>query len=126
VALTVALVCLLVLAQALALTARERRPTLSLLRTTGAGRGALARVLAGAAAAVLVPAAVIGVALHWLVLGPAVASMAGGYAALSLTPQADHLALAAGALVGLGAIAVTWVGARLVREPVVAGLREAA
>jgi hypothetical protein len=126
VALTVALVCLVVLAQALVLTVRERRPTIALLRTAGAGRGALARVLAGACAAVLVPAAVLGVALEWFVLGPIVASLAAGYAGLSLTPQAGHLLLAACGLAALGAVAVAWVGARVTREPVVAGLREEA
>ena len=126
VALTVALVCLVVLAQALVLTARERRQTLALLRTAGAGRAALARVLAGACAAVLVPAVVLGVALEVLVLGPLVASLAAGYAGLSLDPSAGHLALAAAGLTALGAIAVALVGRRIEREPVVAGLREEA
>jgi hypothetical protein len=80
VALTVALVCLVVLAQALVVTARERRATLALLRTVGADRGAVTAVLAGACAIVLVPAAIIGVALETVVLGPAVASLAAGYA----------------------------------------------
>jgi hypothetical protein len=126
VALTVALVCLLVLAQALVLTARERRQTLALLRTTGAGRGALARLLGGACAAVLVPAAVLGVALEWLVLGPAVASLAAGYAGLSLAPAVGHLLLASAGLAALGAAAVAFVGRRVEREPIVAGLREEA
>jgi ABC-type antimicrobial peptide transport system permease subunit len=126
VAFTVALVCLAVLAQALVLTVRERRPTISLLRTTGAGRNVLGRVLAGACAVVLVPAALLGVAIEWLLLGPLVGSLAAGYAGLSLTPQAGHLALIAAVLLGLGAIAVSWVAARIVREPVVAGLREQA
>jgi ABC-type antimicrobial peptide transport system permease subunit len=123
---TVALVCLVVLAQALVLTARERRSTLALLRTVGAGRGALARVLGGACAAVLVPAAVLGVAVEVLVLGPAVSSLAAGYAGLSLEPSPGHLALAAVALAALGAIAVGVVGRRVEREAVVAGLREEA
>ena len=126
VALTVSLVCLVVLAQALVLTARERRQTLALLRTTGAGRGALARVLAGACAAVLVPAALLGVALEWLVLGPLVASLAAGYAGLSLTPGPGHLLLAAAGLAALGALAVALVGRRIASEPVVAGLRQEA
>jgi hypothetical protein len=126
VALTVALVSLVVLAQALVLTARERRPTLALLRTTGAGPPALARVLGGACAAVLVPAALLGVALEWLVLGPLVASLAAGYAGLSLAPGAGHLLLAAAGLSALGAIAVAFVGRRVTREPVIAGLREEA
>jgi MacB-like periplasmic core domain/FtsX-like permease family len=123
---TVALVCLVVLAQALVLTARERRPTLALLRTVGGGRAALARVLGGACAAVLVPAALLGVALEVLVLGPAVSSLAAGYAGLSLDPSPGHLALAAAALAALGAIAVGAVGRRVEREAVVAGLREEA
>jgi hypothetical protein len=126
VAVTVALVCLAVLAQALVLTARERRPTIALLRTTGGGRGTLAKVLAGACAVVLLPAAVLGIAIEWLVLGPLVGSLAAGYAGLSLAPQAGQIALATGGLAVLGAVAVVWVAARVVREPVVAGLREQA
>ena len=126
VAFTVALVCLAVLAQSLVLTVRERRPTIAVLRTTGAGRAALGRLLAGACAAVLVPAAVLGLALEWLVLGPLVASLAAGYAGLSLAPRPGHVVLAIGGLLLLGALAVAWVAGRIVREPVVAGLREAA
>ncbi len=126
VALTVALVCLVVLAQALVITARERRATLALLRTVGAGRGALTAVLAGACAVVLVPAALLGLALEAVVLGPAVASLAAGYAGLSLAPTAGHVALAAGGLAVLGAAAVWWVTRRVTSEPVVAGLREEA
>jgi hypothetical protein len=124
VALTVGIVCLVVLAQALVLTARERRATLALLRTVGAGRGALARVLGGACAAVLVPAALLGVAVEVLVLGPLVSSLAAGYAGLSLNPSAGHLALAAAGLAVLGAAAVALVGRRVESEAVVAGLRE--
>jgi ABC-type lipoprotein release transport system permease subunit len=124
VALTVSLVCLAVLAQALVLTARERRPTIALLRTTGAGRKTLALVLTGACAVVLVPAALLGLALEWLVLGPVVGSLAAGYAGLTLTPRPGHVLLVVGGLVVLGAIAVAWVAARIVRETVVAGLRE--
>lgn len=126
VALTVGLVCLAILAQTLVLTARERRPTLALLRTAGAGDRALSRVLGGACAAVLVPALVAGVLLEWLVLGPAVSSLAAGYAGLSLAPGPAHIALSAGGLGILGAIAVFAVGRRVSREPVVAGLREQA
>lgn len=124
VALTVALVCLAVLAQALVLTVRERRPTIALLRTTGAGRADLGRVLAGACAIVLVPSAVLGVAIEWLLLGPLVGSLAAGYAGLTLAPEPTHLLLTAIVLAILGAIAVAYVAVRVVREPVVAGLRE--
>jgi predicted lysophospholipase L1 biosynthesis ABC-type transport system permease subunit len=126
VALTVALVCLAVLVQALVLTARERRPTIALLRTTGADRPVLGRLLAGACLVVLVPAAALGLALEWIVLGPAVSSLAAGYAGLSLAPGPGHVALVVGGLAVLGAAAVAWVASRLVREPVVTGLREEA
>jgi predicted lysophospholipase L1 biosynthesis ABC-type transport system permease subunit len=126
VALTVALVCLAVLTQALVLTARERRPTIALLRTTGAGRPVLARLLAGACLVVLAPAAVAAIAVEWIVLGPAVSSLAAGYAGLSLAPRAGHVVLALGGLAVLGTAAVAWVTARIAREPVVAGLREEA
>jgi len=126
VALAVALTALVVLAQTLVLTARERRPTLALLRTLGGGTATLAAVLAGATATVVVPALVAGVALEWIALGPAVASLAAGYAGLSLAPTAGQIALTAGGLVLLAALAVALVTARVGREPVVAGLREEA
>jgi hypothetical protein len=73
-----------------------------------------------------VPAALLGLALEAVVLGPAVASLAAGYAGLSLAPTAGHVALAAGGLAVLGAAAVWWVTRRVTSEPVVAGLREEA
>ena len=51
------LVCLYMLTQALALTAGERRSAIAVLRACGAGARSIRVLLAGAALAVLVPAA---------------------------------------------------------------------
>ena len=67
-----ALVCLYALVQALALTARDRRPTLALLRATGAGTSTIALVLTGAALAVALPAALLAALLEDLALAPLV------------------------------------------------------
>ena len=80
VGLAIGLVCLYALVQALAMTARERRGAIALLRASGADATTVALVLAGAALAVAVPAAIAGVLLEWLVLGPLVARLAAGYA----------------------------------------------
>src|SRR5207248_11393069 len=57
-------VCLYALLQALALTAYERRGTIAVLRACGAGGGAVRSLLAGAALAVLLPAALVAVLLE--------------------------------------------------------------
>jgi ABC-type lipoprotein release transport system permease subunit len=123
-ALAVGLVCLFALVQALALTARERRGAVALLRAAGADAGTVGTVLAGAAAAVALPAAVLGVALAAGVLGPLTGRLATGFADLSITPSAGQaLAVVAGLLV-LAAAATALVARRVLREPIVAGLRE--
>jgi hypothetical protein len=120
----VALVCLHALVSALALTARERRGAVATLRAAGADARALRRLLGGAAAAVALPALAVAVALEALVLAPLVARLAAGYADLPLGASAGQVGLVAGGLLGL-AWAASWIaGRRLVREPVVAGLRE--
>ncbi len=58
------LVCLYALIQACALTVFERRRTIAVLRACGAGGGAVALVLAGAVAMLVVPAAILGVLLE--------------------------------------------------------------
>ncbi|MCP9491186.1 MAG: ABC transporter permease [Solirubrobacteraceae bacterium MAG38_C4-C5] len=124
VALVNGLVCLYALMQALALTARERRGTIAVLRATGAGRGHVALLLGGVVAAATIPAVVAGLALQRWALGPATADLAAGYADLQLTAAG---AQAAGVAVGvalLAAFASWWVARRTTREPVVVGLRE--
>ena len=82
VAIVDALVCLYALVQGLGLVARERAPTLALLRATGAEGATVGAVLAGAALAVALPAAVLALALERLVLAPLVGHLAAGYADL--------------------------------------------
>jgi ABC-type lipoprotein release transport system permease subunit len=126
VAATVALVCLHALVSALALTARERRGAVATLRAAGADARGLRRLLAGAALAVVVPAAVVAVLLEMVLLSPLVAHLAAGYADLPLGATAGQIALVAGGLMLLSWGAAALTGRRLVREPVVAGLREEA
>ena len=115
--------CLYALVQGLALVARERRPTLSLLRAVGAGPGTVGAVLAGAALAVAVPAAVAAVALEQLVLAPLVGRLAASYAELVPSLSWATAALVACALPLLGLVAAAWVARTVLREPPVAGLR---
>jgi ABC-type antimicrobial peptide transport system permease subunit len=124
VALTVALVCLTSLVQALALTAAERRGAVATLRAAGADARALRRLLAGAALAVVAPAALLALALEGLVLAPATERLAAAYADLPLRTRPGQVVLVAVGLVVLTASASAWTARRLVREPVVAGLRE--
>jgi ABC-type lipoprotein release transport system permease subunit len=124
VGLAVGLVCLYALAQALAVTARERRGAVALLRAVGGDDRTVATVLAGAALTVALPAAVAGVLLEWLVFGPLVARLAAGFAVLPLAPTVGQVAIVLGGLLLLAAAATAVVARRTMREPVVAGLRE--
>jgi putative ABC transport system permease protein len=121
---TVALVCLYALVQALAVTARERRGAVALLRACGGDAGTVALVLLGAAAAVAIPGALAGVALEMTLLGPLVARLAAGFATLPIAPGAGQVLLVFGGLLVLAAIATALVARRVLREPVVLGLRE--
>ncbi|HEX5924051.1 MAG TPA: FtsX-like permease family protein, partial [Baekduia sp.] len=124
VAATVALVCLHALISALALTARERRGAVAILRAAGADARALRRLLGGAALAVVVPATIVAIVLETALLSPLVAHLAAGYADLPLGATAGQIALVAGGLLLLSWAAAALTGRRLVHEPVVAGLRE--
>jgi hypothetical protein len=119
-----AVVCLYALLQGLALTASERRGTVAVLRATGAGRRQVAALFAGAAVAAVVPALLVGVAVHQWLLAPAVAGMAAGYADLPVNAGAGELAIVALGLAALGLGAAAWMTRRAGREPVVVGLRE--
>jgi hypothetical protein len=124
VAIVDALVCLYALVQALGLVARERRPTLALLRATGAESWTVAAVLAGAALAVGLPAAIVALALERLVLAPLVGHLAAGYADVGPRSSLGQAALAIGGLALLGVVAAGWVTRRAVADPPVAGLRD--
>ncbi|CAA9513921.1 MAG: hypothetical protein AVDCRST_MAG67-2839, partial [uncultured Solirubrobacteraceae bacterium] len=86
---------------------------------------ALAVVLAGAAAALALPALAGAVALERLVLGPAVARLAADYATLPLAVAAGDVLLVGGALALMCALAVLGVTRSATREPVAAGLERA-
>jgi hypothetical protein len=124
VGLAVGLVCLYALVQALTMTTRERRGAVALLRACGGDARAVATVLAGAAGAVALPAALAGVLLEWAVFGPLVARLAAGFASLPLSPAPGHVAIVLLGLLALTAGATAVVARRVLREPVVAGLRE--
>jgi ABC-type lipoprotein release transport system permease subunit len=124
VGLAVGLVCLYALVQALAMTARERRGAVAVLRACGGDTRTVATVLAGAALAVAAPAALAGVLLEALVIGPLVARLAAGFASLPLAPSAGQVALVVGGLLMLAVAATTLVARRTMREPVIEGLRE--
>jgi len=119
-----ALVCLFAVGQALALSARERRGTVALLRALGTGRAGLARLFGGSAAALVVPAALLGVLLERFVFGPLVARLAAGYVTLPLTAGPLEIALVLLGLGGLAAGAALWTAWRAERDPITAGLRE--
>jgi ABC-type lipoprotein release transport system permease subunit len=124
VGLAVGLVCLYALVQALAMTARERRSAVALLRATGADARTVALVLGGAAAAVALPAAVAGVLLARFALAPLVGRLAAGFAAVSPEPSLSQAVLVVAGLAALGATATALVARRVMTEPVVRGLRE--
>jgi ABC-type lipoprotein release transport system permease subunit len=124
VGLAVGLVCLYALVQALTVTARERRGAVALLRACGGDAATVALVLAGAAVAVAVPAALAGVLLGTLAFGPLVAHLAAGFASLPLAPTGGQMTLVIAGLLILAAAATALVARRVLREPVVAGLRE--
>jgi ABC-type antimicrobial peptide transport system permease subunit len=124
VGLAVGLVCLYALIQALSVTARERRGAVALLRACGADATTVALVLAGAAAAVAIPAAIAGVLLETLAFGPLVARLAAGFASLPLAPTTGQVALVVAGLLALAAAATAIVARKVLREPIVAGLRE--
>jgi hypothetical protein len=124
VGLAIGLVCLYALIQALAIIARERRGAIALLRAAGADRLTVGLVLAGAALAVAVPAALAAAVLERVALGPLVASLAAGFASLELAPTLAQVLLVIAGVLGLSAIATAVIARRVMREPIVAGLRE--
>jgi ABC-type antimicrobial peptide transport system permease subunit len=116
------LVCIYALVQACALTMQERRRTVAVLRACGANAGAIRRLLGGAVLALIAPAALVGVLVEWLALGPALAKLAAGYATLDLNPTLTELVAVLLGLTLSGVAAVFWVTRSAVREPVVEGL----
>ncbi|MGO9976661.1 MAG: ABC transporter permease [Solirubrobacteraceae bacterium] len=116
------LVCLYALIQACALTVQERRSTIAILRACGAGAGAVSHMLLGAVLAIVVPAAVVGVLLERLLLGPALSRLAENYATLPLAAGARQMLIVLAGLALAALVAVSWVARGAVRERVVEGL----
>ncbi|HEY2601681.1 MAG TPA: FtsX-like permease family protein [Thermoleophilaceae bacterium] len=116
-------VCLYILVQALALTARERRSTIAVLRASGAGAREVRLVLLGASLVAVLGAAPTAVALELLVFGPAASRLAAGYVSLPLGAGLGEIAIVVGGLLVLGAAAAALAARQLRREPVVSGLR---
>ena len=116
------LVCLYALTQACALTVQERRRTVSVLRACGAGSTAIRRLLAGSVLALVAPAALSGVLLERLVLGPALSKLAINYATLNLQASSVQIAAVILGLFLAGAVAVWWVSRGAMRESVITGL----
>jgi len=116
------LVCLYALIQACALTVAERRRTVAVLRACGAGAGAVARLLVGAALALVVPAAIVGALLERFVLAPALSNLAANYATLALNASVLQVTLTAAGLLVAAGLAVAWVARQASRESVLAGL----
>jgi len=116
------LVCLYALIQALVLTARERRATIAVLRASGASAGSVRLLLAGAAAVVVAPAALIGALLERIVLGPVMARLAVNYATLELSAGGGQVALVLAGLCVLALVAVLWVARRATRQSIVSEL----
>ncbi len=116
------LVCLYALAQTCALIVQERRRTVAVLRACGAGQAAVGRLLAGAAAALILPAAAVGIALEIVILGPWLSQLAASYAVLPLSPTTADIAAVLLGLVAAAAISVAWVTRRATADTVVSGL----
>jgi ABC-type lipoprotein release transport system permease subunit len=116
------LVCLYALAQTCTLTVQERRRTIAVLRATGAGSAAIGQLLTGVVAVLVIPAAVFGVLLERILLGPALSHLAQNYATLELNAGSAQIAAVFAGLVVAGAAAVLVVTRRATRETVVDGL----
>jgi len=116
------LVCIYALTQACALTVQERRRTVAVLRACGAGAGAVRRLLFGAVLALVAPAALIGVLLELLLLGPALSQLAASYATLQLRASALEILATVLGLALAGLMTIWWVARSAVRESVVTGL----
>lgn len=120
----VGLVCLYALVEALAMTARERRGAVAVLRSAGADALTIAQLFAGAALAVAVPAAALAVILERWLFAPLVASLAADFAALALDASPGQVAAVVSGLLILAAISTALVARRAMTEPIITGLRE--
>ena len=117
-------VCIYVIAQALALTAYERRRAVALIRSVGASRTQVAALFMSTAALIALLAAPLGVALERFALGPGVARAAASYVTLSLEATGATVLLTIGGLVAGSLLVAASVGRLATAQPVARGLRE--
>jgi ABC-type antimicrobial peptide transport system permease subunit len=116
------LVCIYALVQACALTMQERRRTVAVLRACGGGGSAIRRLLLGTVLALVLPAAIAGIALERFLFGPALAHLAAGYTSLDLTPTLSEVVAILAGLAVAGGASILWVSHAATRESVVVGL----
>ena len=124
VGLAVGLVCLYALVQALTMTARERRGAVALLRACGGDARAVATVLAGAAAAVALPAASPGSRSSGRCSGRSWRGWPPASRRCRSPPRPATSRSCCSACSRCPPGATVLVARRVLREPVVAGLRE--
>jgi hypothetical protein len=96
----------------------------SVLRASGAGLGAIARVFTGAALITVALAAPLAVVVEHWALGPFVTGTAAGYGDLSAGAGRGAVVATIAGLALLALVAGFVTARRMVRAPVVAGLRE--
>jgi ABC-type lipoprotein release transport system permease subunit len=113
---------MLAIVQALAVTVRERRATIAVLRAGGAGTGSIARLLAGSVAVLAIPSALLALVIERALFGPAVTSLAAGYADLSLVPSPAIVVVSATAFAAVAAAAAGLTTRAVVRATVAEGL----
>lgn len=119
-----ACVCLYAVGQALALTAQERRRALAVVRAQGAGRRHLFAVFMVVAGLVVLLAWALAALLERWAVAPGVAHLAASYVVLTLSAGGQLLALTLAGLLAGAALVAALLVRTVVRQPVVAGLRE--
>ncbi len=80
------------------------------------------RLLAGVVIGLVAPAAVLGMVLERVALGPAMSHLAARYASLELGAGLAQIGVVLAGLLVAGTVSVLWVTRLAMREAVVAGL----
>jgi hypothetical protein len=117
------LVCVALVLLALVVIARERAPTIAVLRTVGGTQRAVAALLFGAAAAQLLLALPVAYAVERWLLGPRLSGLVARYGALPLAPTVSEVLLVAGGATAGAILTALAAAGRYGRVPVVDALR---
>jgi ABC-type lipoprotein release transport system permease subunit len=118
-----AAVCLYAVAQALLLTAQERRRALAIVRAQGAAGRHLLSIFAVAAVSLVLLAGGLAVLLERLALAPEIARLAASYVLLALGAGGAVVAYTLVGLVGGALVVAAGVARAVARRPVIEGLR---